>query len=195
MGFYLFKVLVFLIALIYLEQTPFTTELRIFTRNYCQRLTSAVSPRMLSYIRLPKPVWLTLGFLFSGLGIAGIILPMMPGLVFFIAASFCFAKSSRKFLRKIIGHPKIGPQVMDWKRGRGMRMRTKLWAIFLVTSSLTYSIFFMVELVWVKWIILVSILGIDGYILSVKTRKPDPRVLSLKTSKREHVPENSNSHT
>lgn len=150
---------------------------------------------MLRYIRLPKPVWLTFGFIFSGLGIAGIILPMMPGLVFFIAASFCFAKSSRKFLRKIIGHPKIGPQIMDWKRGKGMHLRTKLWAIFLVTSSLTYSIFFMVELVWVKWIILVSILCIDGYILSVKTRKSPNPVLPLKTSIRNHVPEKSNSHS
>jgi len=75
-----------------------------------------------------------------------------------------------------------------------MRMRTKLWAIFLVTSSLTYSIFFMVELVWVKWIILVSILGIDGYILSVKTRKPDPRILTKKTTIRYHEPEQSNSN-
>lgn len=149
---------------------------------------------MLRYIRLPKPVWLAFGFLFSGLGIAGVILPMMPGLVFFIAASFCFAKSSRKFLRKIISHPKIGPQIMDWKRGRGMRLRTKLWAVFLVTSSLTYSIFFMVKLVWVKWIILVSILGIDLYILSVKTRQPDHRILALKTNIPSNEPDQTNSH-
>jgi uncharacterized membrane protein YbaN (DUF454 family) len=150
---------------------------------------------MLRYIRLPKPVWLLLGFLFSGLGVAGVILPMMPGLVFFIAASFCFAKSSRKFLRKIIGHPKIGPQIMDWKRGRGMRLQTKLWAIFLVTSSLTYSIFFMVKLVWVKWIILVSIIGIDAYILSVKTRQAESRTPQLKSNIRTHESKKSNSNT
>lgn len=126
---------------------------------------------MLRYIHLPKPVWMAFGFLFSGLGIAGVILPVMPGLVFFIAASFCFAKSSRRFLRKIIGHPQIGPQIMDWKRGKGMRLQTKLLAISLVTLSLTYSIFFMVRLQWVKVIILVSMLGIDAYILSVKTKK------------------------
>jgi uncharacterized membrane protein YbaN (DUF454 family) len=128
---------------------------------------------MLKHLYLPRPVWLAFGFLFSGLGIAGILLPMMPGLVFFIAASFCFAKSSRKFLRMIIGHPVIGPQVMDWKRGKGMRIRTKVLAVSLVTLSLTYSIFFMVSLEWVKWIIFVSMLGIDAYILIQKTRRDE----------------------
>jgi hypothetical protein len=134
---------------------------------------------LLSRISLPKPVWIAFGFLFSGIGIAGFILPMMPGLVFFILASFCFAKSSPRFLRKILAHPVIGPQIMDWKRGRGMRLSTKILAISLVTISLTFSIFFMVDIVWVKWIIAVSMLAINAYILSVKTRRPDPTVLPL----------------
>lgn len=134
---------------------------------------------ILSRIYLPKPVWITFGFLFSGIGIAGVILPVMPGLVFFIIASFCFAKSSPRMLRKLLSHPVIGPQIMDWKRGRGMRLSTKILAISLVTISLSFSIFFMVRIVWVKWIIAVSMLAINGYILSVKTRRPDPTVLPL----------------
>ena len=131
-------------------------------------------------INLPKPVWIAFGFVFVGLGIAGFILPMMPGLVFFILASFCFAKSSPKLLKKILAHPIIGPQIMDWKRGKGMRLKTKLLAIVMVTVSLTFSAFYMVKLVWVKWIIMVSMLGINAYILSVKTRKADPTILPLR---------------
>lgn len=82
-------------------------------------------------------------------------------------------------LRKLLSHPVIGPQIMDWKRGRGMRLSTKILAISLVTISLSFSIFFMVRIVWVKWIIAVSMLAINGYILSVKTRRPDPTVLPL----------------
>lgn len=80
----------------------------------------------------------------------------------------------------IIGHPVIGPQVMDWKRGKGMRVRTKIIAVSLVTLSLTYSIFFMVKLVWVKWIIFVSIIGIDAYILIQKTRRDSTPTASKK---------------
>ncbi|MBL7922643.1 MAG: YbaN family protein [Bacteroidia bacterium] len=140
---------------------------------------SCTAGAMLDKINLPKPVWIVFGFIFSGIGIAGFVLPMMPGLVFFILASFCFAKSSPRLLKKILSHPVIGPQIMDWKRGKGMRIKTKVLAIILVTLSLTFSIFYMVDLVWVKWIIFFSMLGINAYILSVKTRKPSPSILAL----------------
>ena len=147
--------------------------------NYLLPLPSSEPMSIFSRISLPKPVWILFGFIFTGLGIAGFILPTMPGLVFFILASFCFAKSSPKFLKKILAHPVIGPQIMDWKRGKGMRMKTKLLAIFMVTISLTFSILFLVKLVWVKWVIACSMLGINGYILSVKTRRPEPTIVPL----------------
>lgn len=130
-------------------------------------------------IRLPRFLWLSMGFFFVVLGIAGFILPMMPGLVFFILASFCFAKSSRRFLRKVIGHPYVGPQIMDWKRGKGMRIKTKVIAVVMVTLSLSLSAIYLVKPVWVKWIIMLSMIGINAYILSVKTRKAQPRLIPL----------------
>lgn len=138
-------------------------------------------------IHLPKPVWITFGVIFVVVGIIGIILPLMPGLVFFILASFCFAKGSPKLLRRLLAHPQIGPQIMDWKRGKGMRMKTKILAIAMVTFSLTISILYVIQLEYVKWIVLVSMLAIDGYILSVKTRKSNPQILPLK---KKLIPEN-----
>lgn len=114
-----------------------------------------------------------------GTGIVGIILPLMPGLVFFILASFCFAKGSPRLLRKLLSHPQIGPQIMDWKRGKGMRVKTKILAIAMVTFSLTISIFYVIQVYYVKWVVLFSMLAIDGYILSVKTRKSNPQILPV----------------
>ncbi|MBK7965389.1 MAG: YbaN family protein [Bacteroidetes bacterium] len=130
-------------------------------------------------IHLPKPIWITFGIIFVVVGIIGIILPLMPGLVFFILASFCFAKGSPKLLRKLLSHPHIGPQIMDWKRGKGMRVKTKILAIAMVTVSLTISIFYVIQVEYVKWVVLVSMLAIDGYILSVKTRKTDTKIIPL----------------
>jgi hypothetical protein len=95
-------------------------------------------------------------------------------------------------LKKILAHPVIGPQIMDWKRGKGMRLSTKILAISLVTLSLSFSIFFMVKLVWVKWIIAVSMLGINGYILSVKTRKTNPSIIPLSKIKSDVHESNKN---
>jgi hypothetical protein len=50
----------------------------------------------------------------------------------------------------------------------------------------------MVKLVWVKWIIAVSMLGINGYILSVKTRKTNPSIIPLSKIKSDVNESNKN---
>jgi len=145
-------------------------------------------------IHLPKPVWITFGVIFVVVGIIGMILPLMPGLVFFILASFCFAKGSPKMLRMLLSHPHIGPQIMDWKRGKGMRLSTKILAIAMVTISLTISIFYVIQVEYVKWVVLFSMLAIDGYILSVKTRKANPQILPLKPSDKSEKKSADESH-
>lgn len=120
--------------------------------------------------RIPKPIWVAFGFIFVVIGTIGYLTPLMPGLVFFILASFCFAKGSYKFLRILLGNKYIGPQILDWKRGKGMKRKTKIIAIIMLVTSMSYSAFFMVKLVWVKWIIMTSAVAISLYILSIKTK-------------------------
>lgn len=60
-----------------------------------------------------------------------------------------------------------------------MRLKTKILAVAMVTISLTFSIFYVIKVEYVKWIVLVSMLAIDGYILSVKTRKSNAQILPL----------------
>lgn len=42
-----------------------------------------------------RPLWALLGFLCLGLGTAGIVLPILPTVPFYMATVFCFAKSSQ----------------------------------------------------------------------------------------------------
>jgi uncharacterized membrane protein YbaN (DUF454 family) len=120
---------------------------------------------------IPKQIWVVFGFVFVGLGILGLILPMMPGLVFFLAATFCFARGSRKFLRLLVTNKHVGPLIYDWKHARGMTIKTKVMAIVVASSSMLYSAFFLVHLVWVKICILVCLIVAITMILTTKTKE------------------------
>lgn len=47
--------------------------------------------------------WIILGFLCLGLGTAGIVLPVLPTVPFFMATVFCFAKSSKRLHDWFVG--------------------------------------------------------------------------------------------
>jgi uncharacterized protein len=120
-----------------------------------------------------RAFWITFGFIFVGIGIIGYVTPGMPGLVFFLIATFCFAKGSRKFLRMLVSNKYVGPQILDFKRGKGMTVRTKVIAITMMVTSMLISIFFMVKIYWVKWAIAITGVGVVILILSWKTKKDE----------------------
>jgi uncharacterized protein len=71
---------------------------------------------------------LAIGWLCVGVGGLGVIVPGLPTTVFFIGAASCFARSSPRFERWVLGLPHIGPLVRDYRAGRGMRRRAKALA-------------------------------------------------------------------
>jgi uncharacterized membrane protein YbaN (DUF454 family) len=121
--------------------------------------------------QIVRAFWITFGFIFVGIGIIGYVTPGMPGLVFFLIATFCFAKGSRKFLRMLVSNKYVGPQILDFKRGKGMTVRTKVIAIAMMVTSMLISILFMVKIYWVKWAIAITGVGVVILILSWKTKK------------------------
>jgi uncharacterized membrane protein YbaN (DUF454 family) len=95
----------------------------------------------------------------------------MPSLVFFLIATYCFARGSWRFLRKIIGNKHIGQQIIDYHKGRGMTLKTKIRAIAFMLVSMVISAFFLVEKDWVRIAIIITAIGVVFIILAQKTKK------------------------
>ena len=73
-----------------------------------------------------KIFWIMAGFLCLGLGTAGVLLPFLPTVPFYMATVFCFAKSSRKLHGWFIGTTLYKKNLDSFVRERAMTMRTKL---------------------------------------------------------------------
>lgn len=84
----------------------------------------------------PEPAWslkrlllMLGGFLAVGLGGIGLIVPGLPGTVFFIIAAWFFSLSSPRFEQWVLELPGVGPMVADHRAGLGMPRRAKRAAI------------------------------------------------------------------
>ena len=84
-------------------------------------------------------VLLLAGFLAVGVGAIGLVVPGLPTTVFFIVAAWCFARSSPRFERWVLGLPKIGPLVRDHRDGLGMPRRVKAIALAMMWTAILLS--------------------------------------------------------
>ena len=115
-------------------------------------------------------LWLVLGLLFTGLGIIGAFLPVMPTTVFLLIAAFFFARSSPKFYNWLLNNRAFGPLIRDWRAGLGLPLRAKVLAVSLIVVTVGSSAL-AVPIVWVKIMLILIGMGVSAYLLTRPTKR------------------------
>lgn len=113
-------------------------------------------------------IYLCLGFVFLAVGIAGVILPLLPGTVNLLIAAFFFAKGSPRMEAWLLNHRHLGPPIRNWREDRSMTRKSKIIAVTMMWLGITYGV---IMAPWYAKIFSVA-LGIYGswYILTRPTR-------------------------
>ena len=107
------------------------------------------------------------GFLATALGILGIFLPVLPTVPFLLLALACFARSSEQLYNWLRDHAHFGPIIRPYINGQGMTCASKVKAIALVWASISFSAFYLIELDWVRWLLLLIACGVTLYLLKL----------------------------
>ncbi len=120
--------------------------------------------------RALRAAYLAAGFVFLGLGILGVVLPVLPATPFVLLAAACFARSSERFYQWLLNHRSFGPLVREWRQHRSIPYRAKLLAIVMMASTLAVSIVFFVPRGWPQAALAVLGVGLALWLYRVPSR-------------------------
>jgi uncharacterized membrane protein YbaN (DUF454 family) len=116
-------------------------------------------------MKLSKTLFVLAGSLFLVLGLAGIVLPLLPATPFLLAASFCFLRGSERLHRMLMDNRHTGPRIRRF-RDYGLTAKEKITIYLFVLLMLVPVIvltpfphlrFFLIALLIVKLIVFLRI--------------------------------------
>lgn len=115
-----------------------------------------------------KAIYICLGGLFLGLGVAGIFLPLLPTTPFLLTL---WLRSSPRLYRWLLNHKRLGPYIRDFLENKAIPLRVKVISVSLVWITLLYCALFVARVWWLGLLFVLLAVGISWHILSYKTRK------------------------
>ena len=117
-------------------------------------------------------IFLTIGAISFCLGTAGIVLPVLPTVPFYMLTLFCLARGSERFHRMFLESSLYQKTVGAYERDKALTLRTKLSILTSVTAIMMIGAYFsrnipialiIMSIVWIAHIIALAFI--------VKTKK------------------------
>jgi uncharacterized membrane protein YbaN (DUF454 family) len=114
---------------------------------------------------------MAVGLVFLGVGIIGYLVPGLPGTLFLLVAAWLFSMSHPRLYRWMMTNRWFGETLSDYRAGLGIPRRIKAIAVTAIVVSVTISVLFAIESVWLEaGLIVFGAYGIY-FILSRPTRE------------------------
>ena len=95
--------------------------------------------------RTKKLLLITAGTICVGLGIIGLVLPVVPTSPFLLLAAACYARSSKRFYNRLLANPIFGPPIRQWRKNRSIPLRAKWLAIAMILVTFSVTVIFILE--------------------------------------------------
>jgi uncharacterized membrane protein YbaN (DUF454 family) len=122
--------------------------------------------------KLKRQLLLAAGTLSLAIGIAGIVIPLLPTTPFLLLAAGCYLRSSPRFYNWLMGNRWLGAYIRNYIGGRGMPLKVKLFTIALLWATIGVSIWLTAKPI-VTIILLIVAVGVSLHIIFIRARRPD----------------------
>jgi hypothetical protein len=128
-----------------------------------------MSPK--SYLSIQRWLLIIVGLAAVGVGTVGIFVPLLPTTPFYLLAAACFFRSSDRLYLWLIGNKWCGPYIRNYREHRAIPRHAKIVALILLWGTIGYAVLAVLDLLWLRILLVAGAAGVTIYLLSLKTLK------------------------
>ena len=116
-----------------------------------------------------KAILIFVGTLSIGLGIIGIIIPLLPTTPLLLLGAACYVKGSEKLYQLLLRNKWLGGYIEDFRTKKGISLKNKIISLSMLWLSIGSSLYFVITMLWHSILLVIIALAVSIYILSFKT--------------------------
>jgi uncharacterized membrane protein YbaN (DUF454 family) len=93
-----------------------------------------------------RALFFTAGTITLVLGAIGIVLPVIPTTPFLLLSLACYCRSSKQMTSWMLNNKYFGKYIRNYKEGKGIPLKTKMFAIIILWITISFSAIFVIPL-------------------------------------------------
>lgn len=116
-----------------------------------------------------KKLLVVTGFISLILGIIGIVVPLLPTTPFLLLSAACFIQGSDRLYQWLMNSRLFGRYIRNYREYNAIPLKTKILAIGLLWITILYSIIFIVEYIYIRFLLTAIAVAVTIHISHFKT--------------------------
>lgn len=116
-------------------------------------------------------IYIILGSFFLTLGAIGIFVPLLPTTPFWLLTCWFYIRSSEKLYNRVMSNRHFGPYIRNYLVDKAIPLRSKIISVAVMWLSAIFTSLFLVDILWVKILLILISIGVSWHILSFPTKK------------------------
>jgi uncharacterized membrane protein YbaN (DUF454 family) len=121
--------------------------------------------------KLKRRLFVIVGTIALGIGVVGIIIPVLPTTPFLLLAAICYMRGSQRLYNALLCNRFIGSYVRNYLEGKGMSLKMKIWTLSLLWIAIVFTTVLATDSLVIRIILAVVLAGVTIHILLIRTAK------------------------
>ncbi len=134
-------------------------------------MSSKLKKEYISPNKISRYLLFFAGTLFLGLGLIGIVLPILPTTPFLLLTAACYARSSKRFYEWLINNKLFGKYIKNYRENNGIPLKGKILAISLLWTTIIFSTLFFINEFFISLFLVIIASFVTIYLIKIKTFK------------------------